>query len=206
MRFTMSMMSAIRRRLCLLLILTVLLSNFSAFAMLNRDNSLTFGMVAGNSAHSNPLILAERDMQSLTSLVYEGLVFINDDYAPQAQLAQRWESSTDGSTWTFYLKEDLTFHDGSPVLAGDVVASANEILRLATEEGVAYRGPYTSLKYLINSVKAIDDHTVEIKTNRRNYGFLFAMTFPILPAWALQEISPPAPAPMSWPNMSPATI
>ncbi|NLC32867.1 MAG: peptide ABC transporter substrate-binding protein [Clostridiales bacterium] len=199
----MNMTSAIKRSFILLFVLMFLLPVFSVRAMMDRDSSLTFGMVAGSSEHTNPLISAERDMQALGSLVYEGLVFINDDYAPQPQLAQRWETSGEGTTWTFYLKEGITFHDGSPVLASDVEATIKEILRLATEDNVSYRGPYTSLKYFINSVKATAENTVEIKTNRKNYGFLFAMTFPILPASSLQAYNPPGTGPYVMANYVP---
>lgn len=203
MRYIMNMTAKIKRGFCFFLALCVIGPLFSVSAMMNSDNSITFGMVAGSSEHSNPLITAERDMQALSSLVYEGLVFINDDYVPQVQLAERWESSTDGSTWTFYLKEGVTFHDGSPVLASDVEATANEILRLATQEGIAYRGPYTTLKYFIKSIRATTQSAVEIKTNRKNYGFLFAMTFPILPASALQAMHPPGSGPYRMANYVP---
>ena len=54
--------------------------------------------------------------------VYEGLVRIdrNGDIVPQ--LAESWEVSNDGLTWTFTLREGVTFHDGSEFDADDVVA------------------------------------------------------------------------------------
>ncbi len=54
--------------------------------------------------------------------VYEGLVRIdrNGDIVPQ--LAESWEVSDDGLTWTFTLREGVTFHDGSAFDADDVVA------------------------------------------------------------------------------------
>ena len=54
--------------------------------------------------------------------VYEGLVRIdrNGDIVPQ--LAKSWKVSDDGLTWTFTLREGVTFHDGSAFDAGDVVA------------------------------------------------------------------------------------
>ena len=54
--------------------------------------------------------------------VYEGLVRVdrNGDIVPQ--LAELWEVSSDGLTWTFTLREGVTFHDGSAFDADDVVA------------------------------------------------------------------------------------
>ncbi len=160
-----------------------------------RGRSITFGMVGGTGEHLNPLVLPERDLMAMTSLVYEGLIEIGDDYTPRPALAERWETSTDGSTWTFYLREEAVFHDGSPVTAQDVEATVNEILRLATEEGVSYRGPYASLRYLIESVRAAGERTVEIRAKRKNYGFIFGMTFPVLPASGVQASQPPGSGP-----------
>ena len=130
-----------KRASAYLLILALLLSPLGAAASMGRGSLLTLGMVGGSSDYINPFVSPERDMMALTSLIYEGLVQINDDYAPQAALAERWESSTDGSTWTFYLREGVTFHDGTPLTAADAEASAKEILRLATAEGSATAAP-----------------------------------------------------------------
>lgn len=192
-----------KRIFAYLLVLALLLFPSAAAASAGRGSLLTLGMVGGSSDYINPFVSPERDMMALSSLIYEGLVLINDDYAPQAALAERWESSTDGSAWTFYLREGVAFHDGTPLTAADAEASANEILRLATDEGVSYRGPYASLRYLISSVKATGELTLEIKTNRKNYGFLFGMTFPILPAAAIQTANPPGTGPYRLANYVP---
>lgn len=203
MRCSMNMTAAIKRAAALALSMALLFAPEGALAVAGRSSLLTLGIVGGTSDHINPLVSPERDMMALTGLIYEGLVQINDDYEPQAMLAERWEASADGSSWTFYLKEGLTFHDGTPLTAADVVATANEIKRLATEEGVVNRGPYTSLRYLIEKVTASGELSVEIKTNRKNYGFLFGMTFPILPASAIQADNPPGTGPYRLANYVP---
>ena len=201
---SMNMTALIKKAAVFCLCLAVVSAPMGALATTGRGSLLTLGMVGGNSSHTNPLTLPERDMMALTSLIYEGLVKINDDYEPQPALAERWESSTDGSTWTFYLKEDISFHDGTPLTAADVEATIKEIKRLATEEGITYRGPYTSLRYLINSARATGELTLEIKTNRKNYGFLFGMNFPVLPAASIQSDNPPGTGPYKLANFVPA--
>lgn len=184
-----------KKILVCLLILALMSSPAASLAAAGRGNSLTFGLIGGSGDHINPLVSPERDLMAMTSLVYEGLIEINDDYAPQPALAERWESSTDGSTWTFYLREGAVFHDGSPVTGADVEATVNEIKRLATEDGVSYRGPYASLRYLVESARAVGERAVEIRTKRKNYGFIFGMNFPILPASAVQSPEPPGTGP-----------
>ncbi len=141
---------------------------------------------------------------SLTALVYEPLLTIDDDYLPKGVLAESWESSGNGGSWTFTLREGVTFHDGSPLTSADVVASVEEILRLANAEGTPDKGAYSSLKYFINKITAVDARTVTITTNRKNYGFLYAMNFPILPASQVQSDNPPGSGPYRVEQFTPA--
>jgi peptide/nickel transport system substrate-binding protein len=47
-------------------------------------------------------------------LVYNGLVEIDADFKQTPGLAERWEMSADGRTWTFFLRKGVSFHDGTP--------------------------------------------------------------------------------------------
>lgn len=51
----------------------------------------------------------------ILDLVYEPLVRYGPDGSIQPALAESWEISNDGLTWTFHLRPDVTFHDGTPV-------------------------------------------------------------------------------------------
>lgn len=175
----------------------VLFSAPALAAPVGQGDALTIGLVGGNTDFYNPLVLQERDLAALTHLVYEGLVVIDDDYRPAPGLAERWESSTSGETWTFTLKEGITFHDGTPLTAADVAATVTEILRLTTDEASPYRGVYSSLRYMVTSVKATAENTVEFHTRRNNYGFLFSMNFPVLPAGQVQAARPVGTGPYS---------
>ena len=157
-----------------------------ALAEMMTDVGVHLGIISVATTQVNPLTPVEREFMSITGLIYEGLMYLDDNYQPQPCLAERYSSSTDGKTWFFYLREGVTFHDGTALSAYDVAATANEILRLA-EDGL---GRYQSLKYFINSIEASDSRTVVVRTNRANYGFLFAMTFPVLKAGEVQAPNP----------------
>jgi len=90
--------------------------------------------------------------------VYDTLVQPNEDLEFEPALATDWEVSDDQLTWTFNLREDVTFHDGSEFTADDVVFSYNRIID--DEMANAYR--FTS----VEEVRAVDDYTVEIEVNR----------------------------------------
>lgn len=182
------------------LALTLLLFLSSPALASSADDELTLGVISVKTTQLNPLYAEERDFQSLTALIYEGLVSLDDDYRPEACLAESWESSSDGRLWTFHLRENALFHDGTPVTAYDVKATLEEILRLAEES----KGQYANLKYIVSSVSAADAQTVTIKAARPYYGFIYAMTFPILPQTQLQDASPSGSGPYQVSRFEPA--
>ncbi len=189
-----NMTARARRRFSLFLAAALLCLSAGAAAAPAGD-SLTLGIISVTTQRTNPLRPSEREFMSLTSLVYEGLVRIDDDYLPKPCLAEKWEASPSGDTWYFTLRDNLFFHDGTPLNAGDVVATANEILRLAAETGAEGGGAYASLRYFISGISASDGRTVVVKTKRNNFAFLYAMNFPVLPAAQLASENPPGTGP-----------
>ena len=150
----------------------------------NVGDSLLVGIQSTKTTAIRPLNPVERDIQSVYSLVYEGLISIDDNYLPQPCLAESWEIGANGRTWTFRLRKGLTFSDGSPLTASDVVATANYILQRAQDENTVNRGYYRNLNYFVNKISASGDDMVVVRTtsSRGYYGLLYAMTFPVLPA------------------------
>ena len=135
----------------------------------------------------NPLDPVERDFMSIYDIMYDGLMSINDDYLPETNLAEDYSVSPNGKTWTFKLKKDLKFSDGTDLKASDVVATANYILDKAKNNSCYY----LNLKYFVSSISAEGDYTVVVKAERAYFGLLYAMTFPVLPAYALEMNNPP---------------
>ena len=62
----------------------------------------------------------------VSSKIYEGLLTYAPDLSPRPNLAESWEVSEDGRTYTFRLQSGVTFHDGKPMTAEDVVFSIAE--------------------------------------------------------------------------------
>src|SRR5437016_11780002 len=56
-------------------------------------------------------------------MVFTGLVQLDDRLQLRPQLAQSWDESPDGLTWTFHLKTHLKFSDGTPLTSRDVAYS-----------------------------------------------------------------------------------
>lgn len=88
--------------------------------------------------------------------IYEQLLRINppgsdEEFIPL--LAESWEPNEDGTVWTFYLREGVTFHDGEPVNAEAVKRS----LELAAESAGA-----SFIWWALDRVDVVDDLTVEV--------------------------------------------
>lgn len=69
--------------------------------------------------------------------VFDGLTRFTPDAKVEPALAERWDVSTDGLTYTFHLRPGVTFHDGSRFTARTVVKSWQRALDPATKSGAA---------------------------------------------------------------------
>ena len=92
--------------------------------------------------------------------VYDTLVQPGDDLTMEPALATSWEVSDDGLSWTFELREGVTFHNGRELVAADVKYSYDRIMDPDTGAANAFR--FAS----IESVEAPDDGTVVINLSR----------------------------------------
>jgi peptide/nickel transport system substrate-binding protein len=118
----------------------------------------------------DPHRAATRHSAQATRSLYNGLVM----YSPVpptdtiiGDLAKSWEVSADGTTYTFHLHEKAKWWDGKPVTADDVVFSLNRMV----EPGQP-RPRTGALKPYYESSRAIDAHTVEVKTKFPSAAFL----------------------------------
>lgn len=89
--------------------------------------------------------------------VYEGLVRYNRDLKIEPALATSWEILDDQITWRFRLREAVTFHNGNPFTADDVVASLERV----SDEASPLKG---NLPAYVSS-KVVDEYTVDITLN-----------------------------------------
>lgn len=101
--------------------------------------------------------------------IYEPLVMADADMKYQPCLAESWEQSEDGLTWTFHLRKGVKFHDGNEMTAEDVLASIDVA---SNPDSPSAFTAYTST---FESWTAPDDYTVVVKTKRLNPLMLFNM-------------------------------
>lgn len=85
--------------------------------------------------------------------VFETLLTVDSEYNVQPMLAESWDQSEDGKTFTFHLRQGVTFHNGDELKAEDVAASLNRWKDLPGGKGL----------FLEASFEVVDDYTVELQ-------------------------------------------
>ncbi|SHK56346.1 peptide/nickel transport system substrate-binding protein [Pseudonocardia thermophila] len=98
-------------------------------------------------------------------------------------LATSWETSPDGRTWTFHLREGVRFHDGTPFDADAVIFAFD---RLMNQESPFYypkaAGAARLWKGAISSYAKVDDRTITITTAEPNGHLLTDLTLLTIPS------------------------
>ena len=142
----------------------------------------------------NLAISTDSSSSNVLGYLFEGLTetsWLTDQVKPA--LAESWELSDDGLTWTFHLRQDVTWHDGEPFTARDVDFTFNRIIynydipassrasfhfRYLDENGEWQEPPMT--------VTALDDYTVQCVLPVPFATFLRSMGTSIYPSHILE--------------------
>ena len=147
---------------------------------------LTFNLAIANDASSSGVL----------GYLFEGLTetsWLTDEVEPM--LAESWERSDDGMTWTFHLRDDVRWHDGEPFTAHDVDFTFNRIIY--NHDIPASSRPAFHFRFLNEAtgkweespmtVRALDDFTVECVLPLPFAPFLRSMGTAIYPKHILEK-------------------
>lgn len=122
--------------------------------------------VQGDPTELDPALSNLAATELIVDLVYEGLVHEGPDLVPQPSLAERWDVSSDDLTYTFHLRQGVTFHHGREFTADDVVYSFERVMN--PETGSPYV-PYTDR---ISGIDAPDERMVVFTLESPDASFL----------------------------------
>jgi len=112
------------------------------FTCPNEGGDLVFGQeaqVAGLDMHFSSAISA----RNIAMHIYETLMTRGEDNSPIHELAEGHTVSDDGLTYTFTLRDGITFHNGKPMTSADVLASFERYNKLGIDRGTLE--PVTSM-------------------------------------------------------------
>lgn len=125
-----------------------------------------------------PYVSTSGPIAQVTSKVFDGLLEYDFNLQPQPSLANSWTVSPDGLTITFNLRDDVVFHDGTPLTSEDVRFTVMDVLKQAHPRGIA------TFKN-VTAVETPDPHTAIFRLDAPAPYIMMALhsaESPILPA------------------------
>ena len=140
--------------------------------------------VVGRPNYINPLLSQFNEVdQDLTALIFEGLTRVAPNGTIQPRLAESWETSPDGLAYVFNLRRDVTWHDGWPFTADDVIFTVNAI------KDPNYQGSpaMADLWQTVNVVK-LNEYQVRFELQEPLASFIEFTTIEIAPAHLLSTV------------------
>jgi peptide/nickel transport system substrate-binding protein len=117
----------------------------------------------------DPARIDQVEQFQITSNVLSGLTHINGEFVAQPDLAADWVVSDDGTEYTFNLREGVTFHNGDPFTADDVVFTYRRSKDPA-------QSIHTQVLVNVVDVEKVDPLTVRFKLARPQASFLVKTT------------------------------
>lgn len=166
-----------------------------SFTGLGKETSFSAGKPGGRLVlpatsgprSFNPIVAKETSTTAITNLIFEGLTKtcgLTQEIKPN--LAQSWQVSEDGKEWVFHLRQGVTWFDGAPFSADDVVFTFRKLI---FNPGIA-----TSARdiFMVEGkkieVEKIDELSVKFILPTKFAPFLQAMSQSILPKHRLKKV------------------
>lgn len=157
------------------------------------DSTFVFG-ASGDPSSLDPAFASDGESFRISRQIFEGLVGVEPGTAdPAPMLAESWKQSEDGLSYTFQLKEGVTFHDGSEFNADAVCFNfdrQNDFTGIAQSESLSYywgkimRGYADTGTSIYGGCEAASPTEVTITLTEPFAGFIPALS---LPAFAIQS-------------------
>ncbi|MDA3947840.1 MAG: ABC transporter substrate-binding protein [Spirochaeta sp.] len=141
--------------------------------------------IAQEPANLNSILMTGIYAEALAGNLYDTLVSLKEDSAnPQPLLAESWDISDDGLTYTFNLRDDVLFHNGEAFSAEDVKFTFDQILDEANAS------PSAEFFQQIDEVVVVDEYTVRFDLSSPYAALILALGNPtagIIPKDTVEE-------------------
>ena len=135
----------------------------------------------------DPAISADMSSHTYIMQIFSGLVRLDQELNIVPDIAESWEESLDGKTYTFHLRQGVKFHNGRDVKAADFKYSWERACHPDTDSGTAatYLGDIVGAKDMlagktgeISGVEVIDDYTLQVTIDAPRAYFLDKLAYP----------------------------
>ncbi|MBI4233952.1 MAG: peptide ABC transporter substrate-binding protein [Chloroflexi bacterium] len=135
----------------------------------------------------DPALTSDTTSAGIVVEVFSGLVNYTPDLQLIPEIAESWDISPDGKTYTFHLRKSARFHDGKPVTARDFKYSLERAADPKTASPVAdtYLGDIVGVRDKlkgkateVQGVKVVDDSTLQLTIDAPKSFFIAKLTYP----------------------------
>jgi oligopeptide transport system substrate-binding protein len=135
----------------------------------------------------DPAVSSDMTSHEYIMQLFGGLVRLGNNLEPAPDIAQPWQLSNDGKTYTFNLRQDVKFQDGRQVKAADFKYSWEHACdpKTRSQTAATYLGDIVGVREVlsgkskeISGVKVIDDYTLEVTIDAPKSYFLSKLTYP----------------------------
>lgn len=133
----------------------------------------------------NPVTAQNANNMQFWSLLYDSVFIVENDFTVSSEIVREYNSS-DYEWWVFYINSDITFHDGSPLTATDIVYSINRARQYDY---------YRSRLDCIYGISAMGDDCFAISLDAPNSQFPALLNVPIIKEGSLNDTVPPGTGP-----------
>ncbi len=152
----------------------------------NKDGGTLVLSTTSDPKSFNDIIAKETSTSLITNFIFEGLTRTNGvTLQVEPNLAESWQISPDGLEWIFHLRKDVSWQDGHPFLADDVVFTFHELIY--NEEIPASARDIFTIEGENFKVEKIDDHIVKFTLPVKFAPFLRSLSQAILPQHKLKK-------------------
>ena len=117
----------------------------------------------------NPLLVQDEGGAGLLGSTGEFLSFSNEKLELEPRIAESWEPNDDGTVWTFKIRQGVTFHNGSPLVANDVKETFDKLIN--PDGGSANAQSALGGVLSPGGIEAPDDATVVFNLDAANGSF-----------------------------------
>ena len=147
----------------------------------------TLRLVGAEPRTLDPALVEDSVSAEYVVEIFSGLVTLDQELKVVPDLAERWEVSRDGTTYTFFLRDGARFHNGRPVSAADFKYAMERACdpRMASRVAGVYLGDILGAKEMlagevdeIGGIQVLDDHTLAITIDAPRAYFLSKLTYP----------------------------
>ncbi len=152
------------------------------------SSSADLRLVGGDPITLDPALAGDAGSATYIVEIFGGLVTLDKDLKVIADIAESWETSPDGTVYTFKIRRSAQFHDGRPVTAEDFKYSLERTAKLGQTVSTtadSYLGDIVGARDVVRGraetiagIKVIDSSTLQLTIDAPKPYFIAKLTFP----------------------------